>query len=615
MLVIHIGSPKTGTTALQSYLFNNEDALRSGGVNYMRAARTHIAHNPLPAQILKDAGAPLWRAIADEYAASPDSTHIISSEILFRIIVARKLDTLVPADLRRNTRVVCYLRPQDSYIEVLYKQLLKNNRVPADRKGFMQAIRPRLNYTQILDAYADIFGADNILVRPFVRDRLENRDIVSDFTSLIGAGKLENPAPEADNTNKTLSAELSEMLAGLGQNTEFNTREVIRELIAMDRPEIFRSGDVYTPSQKFALLQDLAAENTGLVERYLPEHRDLFLVDEDADPPVDVPDETTPEQRWSVAFSALMAAVDTIHKRNMELAAAPREADPPEGAGQAPSWYHEIYVGGPSAGFYHKFENYAASFVNRGSERLLVTFDNLHNAGNKQLDREPWAQKFCADQGWSHLGVYAQTPTWFRDNALISFMEDLRDRDFFRQFGAVAFAGTSMGGFAALTFSVLAPGATVVAFSPQSTLDTALVPWEHRFAKGRAADWTLPYSDAAEQTAAASKVYVVYDPFVVNDRKHFERLSGDNIVGLRAVGLGHKSALLLNRMGHLKMIMDGCIRETLDPMDFYRAIRDRKNIYLYRMNMEGFLKERGKESLIPRFSKAFKQRRRKTAAS
>ncbi len=290
----------------------------------------------------------------------------------------------------------------------------------------------------------------------------------------------------------------------------------------------------------------------------------------------------------------------------------PQEPD----LGGLPSWYREIFPAGPNDGFFIKKGPHSVSFVDRGAHQLVVSFDNLSDAGNKRYDREPWAQKFCADNGWSHLGVYSQLSNWFRDQRLIDILENLKTDLFFKQFDKVAFCGTSMGGFGALTFSSLSPGANVIAFSPQVTLDNKIVPWEKRFVKGRNSDWSLAYSNAAEQIQTAAKVYVVYDPFYVADKKHFELLSGGNIIPLHGYGLGHKSALVLRKMDGLKPVMAGGIKGTLEPRQFYKQIRNRKDIYLYRQNIEAYLTERNRETLIPNFRQAFKMRRRaKVAAS
>lgn len=280
-----------------------------------------------------------------------------------------------------------------------------------------------------------------------------------------------------------------------------------------------------------------------------------------------------------------------------------------------PGWYGEIFPAGASDGWYHKCGAHAASFVDRGKAQLVVSFDNLSDAGYPHPDIEPWAAKFVRDSGWSHMGVYARGASWYRDADLITFLEKLRDDGFFQQFQRVAMIGTSMGGFAALTFSSLCPGTTVVALSPQSTLDNALVPWEVRFAKGRAQDWSLPYSDAAIQLDSVDRAYVLYDPFFDADKRQIMRLPQDRLVHLKGFGFGHKTAVVLRRMDKLKAVMQGAITGTLEPTDFQVIARGRKDIYLYRVSMEAHLAERGYDSLIDKFRKAFRQRRRMVAAA
>lgn len=278
--------------------------------------------------------------------------------------------------------------------------------------------------------------------------------------------------------------------------------------------------------------------------------------------------------------------------------------------GGLPSWYREIFPAGPSDGFYHKLGPHSLMFVERDPSTLLVSFDNLAEAGNPRYDREAWAGKFIADNGWSHLGVFSQGATWFRDKALIDFMAHLAETGFFGQFKKVVLCGTSMGGFGALAFADLAPGATVVAFSPQTTLDRSLVPWETRFLKGQAQDWTLPRSDAADHCTSASRIFLVYDPFCTQDRQQIERLTGDNIVHLRGYGFGHKSALVLRRMARLKPVMKAAVDGTLTPRLFSELIENRKEIYLYKKTMQQHLLDRNHPQLADRFLAAFKRRRR-----
>ena len=166
-----------------------------------------------------------------------------------------------------------------------------------------------------------------------------------------------------------------------------------------------------------------------------------------------------------------------------------------------------------------------------------------------------------------------------------------------------------MGAFGALAFAHLAPGSTVIAFSPQTTLDQSIAPWDRRFWKGMKQDWSLPYSDVTQHLDQVGKIYAVYDPYIEQDRLHIERIQHPNLVPLKAIGLGHKSAMVLRRMDQLKPIMSGAIRGTLTQSEFYQRNRDRKNVLVYRRNIEEYLTERGKEHRVGRFRRAFKLRR------
>ena len=279
--------------------------------------------------------------------------------------------------------------------------------------------------------------------------------------------------------------------------------------------------------------------------------------------------------------------------------------------GPIPDWYGEIYPAGPNDGFYTKLGEHSLAYVERNLSQLVITFDNLSGAGHEGYDKRAWASGFCSYNNWSHLGVFAQGPTWFRDDRLVDYLEKLRDDGFFERFDYVTLSGTSMGAYGALVFSRLYPGATVIAFSPQTTLDMEKVPWETRYGKGKKADWDIPGSDAAACIGSAGKVYVVYDPLERLDRKHAERLVGRNVVYLKGPGFGHKSALFLQRMEALKPILGEAVIGTLDGERFHKAVRRRGDFYLYRMNMEDHLRARGREHLIPVVQELFKARRRR----
>ncbi|MCT4334563.1 hypothetical protein MU516_17040 [Paracoccus sp. YLB-12] len=247
----------------------------------------------------------------------------------------------------------------------------------------------------------------------------------------------------------------------------------------------------------------------------------------------------------------------------------------------APSWLVDLRAGPSHRGFFQSFDQTGLHFVDRGSRDLVISFDNLSAANIDQVDRESWGYGFIRKNGWSHLGVFAYAPNWFRERAMLEHLQRLAKDGFFRDFDRVTMIGTSMGAYAATALAPLAPGCTVVAFSPQSTLKKKLVPWEKRFAAGRKADWTGPFHDGAEGAKAAGKVWLIYDPAMEADLQHANRFEGENIRHLRARYADHKTALFLRRADMLSTVVREAVEDKLTEAGFYRHYRQGRNIPWY----------------------------------
>jgi hypothetical protein len=214
-----------------------------------------------------------------------------------------------------------------------------------------------------------------------------------------------------------------------------------------------------------------------------------------------------------------------------------------------------------------------------GGRILQVTFDHLKPHRGRDGQPEPWGWRFAIQQGWSILGIASLRPVWFREAALQQALLRLRDDGFFRGFDRVVFAGSSKGGFGALVFSSLAPGATVIALDPQSTLDRALVPWETRYPLG---DWAPPFRDAAAEIAGAGRIWLLHDPHFAPDRRHAERLAAaPGLRLLRCRHLGHGLAESLQQMEILAPVMRGFTEGTLDEAGFWALYRARRRLVRY----------------------------------
>lgn len=229
-LFIHIGYHKTGTSALQAFLWENRMRLASVGVHYPEVALSGSTHAKL-ANVLK--GADFERAVAlmrrhpavddepDPYALRPDEDEhrlydelhsavlrpelpvtVISSECFLewidpKRVAAHVLQWGVPV------KIVVYLRRQDRWIESVYNQIVKDQylRYSGDFASMPQ--HEQLDYYATLEKWRSAFGDNSLIVRVYEPEQLKGGDVISDFLSLLDItdlydfeemGRRENPS-------------------------------------------------------------------------------------------------------------------------------------------------------------------------------------------------------------------------------------------------------------------------------------------------------------------------------------------------------------------------------------------------------------------------------------
>lgn len=248
-------------------------------------------------------------------------------------------------------------------------------------------------------------------------------------------------------------------------------------------------------------------------------------------------------------------------------------------------------------GEWHETERHFVVHI-PGRDRLAFSFDNLSSM-SVPGPRKPWAFDLIRAQGWGSLGVMVKRNDWFRSDQLFDVLEDMRDNGVYSSYPAVSMYGASMGAFGATAFAPLAPGCTVLAFAPQSTLNRHLAPFEKRYRPARRRyDWTNPrYRDGAEGIRAAGKAYLIYDNTIPMDLAHAKRLDGPNVINLDWPFLTHKIPPRLNRMKILKPLALAGLDGSLDREKFCAMLRSRRDCNVYLVDMIAAAGEKGHDKL------------------
>lgn len=259
MLVVHIGTQKTGSSALQAYLSENSEALLQQGVHYLRTGRVR-SHGDLAQALNGKANMALWQRARKELQRSGSPTKVISAEGLW-VTDPVLLRNELPPDI--SVRIVVYLRRQDQYLQSLWKQAIAGGR-KTDFGPWLEERMSRGDYFSTIERWAAVFGADSLIVRPY--ERPDGVNTVTDFCRIIGVSGL--PAMESVRRNFSPRRELAHFVLALNNlDARMNHRNLFRALIAKNGIYV-RSCDMLSDEDASKLLERFADGNRLLAERY-----------------------------------------------------------------------------------------------------------------------------------------------------------------------------------------------------------------------------------------------------------------------------------------------------------------------------------------------------------
>ena len=225
-IILHIGAPKTGSTAIQERLRACSAVLSKRGVFVPESAGV-ISHaglslyaaDPWPVDSLRRAYGlrhwadfRAWRTtfaaqFAAELRGSGAERVILSSEFLYQRLTSRReiarLKRLLHP-LARHVRVVVYLRRQDRMALALHASASRHGALrPFAFPGPLRA--GLFDFYARLRGWASVFGQGAMTVRPFERGALRDGDVLADFAEIAEAPELAetdgaravNPTPPA----------------------------------------------------------------------------------------------------------------------------------------------------------------------------------------------------------------------------------------------------------------------------------------------------------------------------------------------------------------------------------------------------------------------------------
>ena len=286
--IIHIGTPKTGTTSIQEYLALNRDEMQRLGFAYPRAPgqRTHETLAIAVAEVARTGSMTsldlLRKNLEAEIAALSSTVHtvIFSSEHLSAKIAsdedARRLRRFLDSWFE-SYRIVLYIRRQDERAVSGYSTLLRQG-LNVESVLRHSKLR-RLDYLPILERYGAAFGQDALAPRLFVRDAFKDGDLLTDFREVAGLPELPNMPPKALNPSFSAAAQefMRRLNAARGRDEEHDKIPIrVRDILFARYP-----GTGRRPSRKEALeyYGAFSESNEKIRAAWFPDRATLFPED------------------------------------------------------------------------------------------------------------------------------------------------------------------------------------------------------------------------------------------------------------------------------------------------------------------------------------------------
>ena len=306
-LILHIGTPKTGTTALQLFLRSNEALLNEQGFSYPHLSDTLAGGEVVNGFLLDscmylnangqrvpDTNHEIWRSFWNAVKREIKQKNVIISwEGIALGYHASGFFEAVKKEYG-NIYVVIYLRRQDQYIESFWNEQVKVRNMR--KSAFHEFVKKhKLTYKKQLDEICSIIGKENLAVRIYERGQLygEHR-IISDFLYTIGLDIDYSKCNLPSNVNISLAGNMIEIKRRF--NVAFKSIESVRAIVGLEEKitneitnrfvgyywekNVVKSDDgLFLGEERQNFLAQYADENAAIAREYLGREDGILFYD------------------------------------------------------------------------------------------------------------------------------------------------------------------------------------------------------------------------------------------------------------------------------------------------------------------------------------------------
>jgi hypothetical protein len=295
-LLVHVGLPKTGTSAIQRYMYSRREGYAQHGIYWAETYPNGIAesrdwsHHVYshkwggwldPSQFLVTPDE-AWRAL-QEFMRAKGGRHIISSERFAGLLPQPGGEDVINfiKEIAGSARVrlIGYVRRQDDLIDSHLRELIKGGRYGLTVEEYLQKLPPFVFFDRGFSKAADLLGKENVIVRVYERGRLVGGDSVSDFLHACDLPAFGNVEEPAEPINPSLNTLASKLLSDPRIVAEFTAKPRRARLVRN-----FFNQDNFSRLNKYALLDSNMRREIMKIFTAGNDHlAEMFLTPDDAE--------------------------------------------------------------------------------------------------------------------------------------------------------------------------------------------------------------------------------------------------------------------------------------------------------------------------------------------
>lgn len=303
-LYVHVGTPKTATSAIQKFCCDNRAVLEAKGYCYPEFPWSYPPKSPnrnglFLQSVIRDASGK--RNTEEEKRRIREGLDIVSGKFEeYDCVVLSDEGLWQPMYDRRKTlwqelaseaeksgftvKAIVYLRRQDEFLSSWWNQLIKMRRPVPGRhyetmtwEEYSENVPDsmQLDYYEALERISAVIGKENVIVRRFDKKSFYGGTIQADFLNCLGLEMTEDFRITKENVNMRLSGNMPEVKRILNTMPEMKAGEnwffwqallSCSELSEKEYP-----CSVFSPEETAEFLEKYEEGNGKIVREYLGE--------------------------------------------------------------------------------------------------------------------------------------------------------------------------------------------------------------------------------------------------------------------------------------------------------------------------------------------------------